>query len=78
MYKVSDCKEISVDYNGFSYVVIYGEHVNGGFFCIPNFQVGGELSSETTDVLWNSESIGRALEDMEAGKAIARAIKNNG
>lgn len=76
MYEVSNCKEISVNHNGSSYLVIYGEHVNGGFFCIPNFQAGGELGDKT-DVFWNSESIGRALDNMEAGKAIARAIKNN-
>lgn len=77
MYKVSNCKEISVNHNGSSYLVIYGDHVNGGFFCIPNFQVAGELA-ETTDVFWNSDSIGRVLDDMEAGTAIAKAIKNNG
>ncbi|MEA5085074.1 MAG: DUF6618 family protein [Lachnospiraceae bacterium] len=77
MYEVSNCKEISVNYKGSSYLVIYGEHVNGWFFCIPNFQVGGELS-DTTDVFWNSPRIGKALDDMEAGIAIANGIKNNG
>lgn len=77
MYKVSNCKEISVNHNGSSYLIIYGQHVNGGFFCIPNHQVGGELAA-TTDVFWNSGSIGSALDDMEVGKVIARAIKNNG
>ena len=66
--------EVSVNYNGFNYLVIFGTHVNGGFFVIPNHGVCGELA-EFNDVFYNYESIGRALDgDYKAGKAIASVI----
>lgn len=74
-YQTSNVREISVVWNGNNYLVIYGKHINGGFFSIPNWGVGGELSSHfTDDTFYNGEVIGRVLKSKRAGKAIAMAI----
>ena len=73
--EVGDCHHISVDYNGNNYSVVFGKYCNGGFFSIPNWRVGGELSSFWDDIMWNTDSIGRALDkDYDAGEVIAKAI----
>ena len=78
---VGNVHHIGVDYNGNYYSVIFGQYVNGGFFSIPNWNVGGELS-DFDDVFWNAESIGKELRSKKAGRAIATAIvgfcKSNG
>lgn len=67
-------KEISIDYNGFNYLIIFGEHDNGGYFAIINHGVCGELASYN-DTFWNSESIGNAVGNYDVGKTLAEAIK---
>ena len=57
---VGNVHHIGIDYNGNYYSVIFGRYVNGGFFSIPNWNCGGELST-FDDVFWNAESIGRSL-----------------
>ena len=47
--------------------------MNGGFFSIPNWNVGGELAT-FDDVFWNAESIGRTLKSKKTAKVIAMAI----
>lgn len=78
---ISDIHHIGIDYNGNYYSVIFGKYVNGGFFSIPNWNCGGELSA-FDDVFWNTESISKAIKSKEVGKAIAEAIaefiKNRG
>lgn len=64
---------IGVDYDGKFYIVIFGEYENGGFFSIPNWNAGGELS-RFDDVFWNVESLNKSLLDKEAANAIALAI----
>ena len=71
--KVENIHHIGVDYNGNYYSVIFGRCVNGGFFSIPNWNVGGELAT-FDDVFWNAESIGRSLKSKRVAKAIAMAI----
>lgn len=70
---INNVHHIRVDYNGNSYNVIFGKYINGGFFSIPNWNVGGELAN-FSDVFWNTESIGRVLKSKKAAKAIAMAI----
>lgn len=72
-YSTKNVKEVSIDWNGNNYLVIYGKHINGGFFSIPNWGVGGELAN-FSDIVWNTESIGRALKSKKAAKQIAMAI----
>ena len=70
---VSNVHHIGVDFNGNYYSVIFGKYVNGGFFSIPNWNVGGELG-EFSDTFWNEESLSRALRSKKAAKVIAMAI----
>ena len=35
---IGDVHHIRVDYNGYSFGVIFGKYVNGGFFSIPDFK----------------------------------------
>ena len=70
---VGNVHHIGVDFNGNYYSVIFGRYVNGGFFSIPNWNVGGELG-EFSDTFWNEESLRRVLKSKKAAKAIAMAI----
>ena len=71
--KVENVHHIGVDYNENYYSVIFGRYINGGFFSIPNWNVGGELG-QFGDTFWNEESLNRALKSKKAAKAIAMAI----
>lgn len=70
---INNVHHITVEFNGNSYNVIFGRYVNGGFFSIPNWGVGGELG-QFSDAFWNTESLSRVLKSKKASKAIAMAI----
>ena len=70
---VGNVHHIGVDYNGNYYSVIFGRYINGWFFSIPNWNVGGELG-EFGDTFWNTESLSRVLKSKKVAKAIAMAI----
>lgn len=70
---INNIHHITVEYNGNSYSVIFGRYINGGFFSIPNWGVGGELG-QFSDIFWNTESLSRVLKSKKAAKAIAMAI----
>lgn len=67
--------EISVDVNGNNFLVIYGTHINGGFCCIPNWNISCEMS-DPTDTFYNRESLMRCKITKTAASAIAAAIKD--
>lgn len=69
-------REISVAVNGFSYLVIYGSHINGGFCAIPNREASCELSAldDFGSINYNAARIGGALKNQAVGHAIAEAI----
>lgn len=69
----ASAQEISIDYNGFNYLIVFGKHVNGGYFAIINHGVCGELAN-FEDTFWNAESIGNAVKNYDTGKALALAI----
>lgn len=70
---IDNVHHIGVDFNGNYYSVIFGRYVNGGFFSIPNWNVGGELG-QFSDTFWNEESLSRVLKSKKVAKAIAMAI----
>lgn len=72
-FEVTKCYEVSIDFDGSNYLIIFGKHVNGGFFSIVNHKVCGELAT-FTDIFWNAESIGNVLNNFETGKVIAEVI----
>lgn len=74
-YSTNNVKEMSVEWNGHSFLVIYGKHINGGFFSVPNWGIGGKLSSNfASDVFSNTEYINRYLKNKRAAQQIAMAI----
>ena len=66
-------KEISVDVDGYNYLVIYGKHINGGFCCIPNWNIACEMG-EASDTFYNTEALIRCKMPKKRAKAIAKAI----
>lgn len=48
--------EAVIEGRGSSFHVIAGPHINGMFLCIPNMQIGCELS-HLSDVFWNTEQL---------------------
>lgn len=73
MYEVRDTFELSLDYNGYNYLVIYGKHINGGFWAIPNHGICGE-AGEPDDVFFNAESISHRIRNKKAAEFIANMI----
>ena len=52
--------EAIVEGRGSSFHLIAGPQINGMFLCIPNWDVGCELS-DLSDIFWNSEQLRRHL-----------------
>lgn len=53
--------------------VITGPQINGNFICIPNYDIGSELSSYD-DVFWNKERLSRSLGIIDA-TTVATGLK---
>lgn len=73
-YAVPEAWEISIDWNGWNFLVICGKHINGWFIAIPNWRICVE-ASEPEDTFYNTEKLARALNDTCMGQTIAQAIK---
>ena len=73
VYEATAREELSIDYEGSNYLVIYGTHINGGWFAIINHGVSGNLAG-FDDVHYNEEQIGMALNNYDAGNKIAVVI----
>lgn len=74
-YSAEVLLEISVDVNGSNYLVIYGKHVNGGFCCIPNWNISCEMG-DPSDTFYNMESLTRCRISKTNARAIAAAIRD--
>ena len=66
--------EISVDYGGYNYLLIYGKHINGYFCCVPGWKWGCEMA-EPGDVTYNAEKLRGAGAGRDVAKALAKAIR---
>lgn len=66
-------QEIRVEWNGYSFLVIYGNHVNGGFCAIPNWKCSAEIS-HPNDTFYNKEALYQVLKNKKMSEAIAEAI----
>lgn len=75
-YEVSRIQEISVDWNGYNFLIIYGFHVNGWFIAIPNWDVCTE-AGRPTDSFYNVEKLARVIDIPEAPTVMAKAIKEH-
>lgn len=72
-YAVTAVKELSIDWNGYNFLVIIGKHINGWYIAIPNWNICIE-ASEPTDSFYNSEKLSKALNNVHMGNAISDAI----
>lgn len=75
-YKITKTHEFSLDYNNFNFLVIYGEHINGWFIAIPNWNICTE-AGEPTDVGYNTTKIAQTHIRNIAPKYLAWAIKEH-
>ena len=58
----SNCKEISVEHNGTTYLIICGKHINGGFCAFPKMNIAMELSSYDGDYGYNEKKLRLAFD----------------
>lgn len=66
--------EFSMDYLDFSYLVVYGKHINGYFCAVPGWGWGAEMSGPDS-LLYNRDQLAEAKIPMDIAVAISRAIQ---
>lgn len=69
-------KELVVDFNGYTFEIIYGEHIKGWFVAIPNFEICTRIS-EPEDDWHNANRIRKRINIDGAPEVIANSIKEN-
>lgn len=72
-YEVSNAQEISIDWNGYNFLIIYGMHKNGWFIAIPNWNICTE-ASEPSDIFYNTQKLSEIILFNDAPGMFARAI----
>lgn len=66
--------EISVEYRGGSYLIIFGRHINGYFCCMPMLGLACEMSYPS-DVYYNADRLEKQCDlDEDTAYALAEAI----
>ena len=65
--------EHDIQFNGYSYLVIYGKHINGGFIAIPNWNICTEAGDS---ILYNTEKLTACGLDEQTALTIATHINN--
>ena len=68
--------EHSLAIGGLSYLVIYGMHINGGFICIPNWNIGCEAANNEYSIDFNTDKLINAGMKEEDAREIAAYIDN--
>ncbi len=66
--------EFNVAIGGWTYLVIYGKHINGGFCCVPNWKWGCEMSNPN-EVAYNRDKLIECGANEEVANEIAKAIQ---
>lgn len=49
--------ERSLDIKGFSYLVIFGHHINGGFLALPGWNIACEATDRPGNVHYNVQKL---------------------
>ena len=57
--------EAEINGRGTYFHILTGRHKYGNYLCIPNHDVGCELSG-LSDIFWNEERIGRLMRKVDA------------
>ena len=75
-FKASVLFECNIAVGGWTYLIIYGKHINGYFCCIPNWKWGCEMA-EPNEVAYNSDKLIDCGADPEVARAICKAIQEH-
>ena len=76
-YEEFEVHEISVDCsNGYSYLIIYGQHVNGWFIALPSWKKCVEAANPI-NYQYNTEKLSDVFNNADIGKALAMAVKEH-
>lgn len=73
-FKASVLFECNVAIGGWTYLVIYGKHINGYFCCVPNWKWGCEMAAPY-EVAYNRDKLIDCGANKEVAQALAEAIK---
>lgn len=65
IFKYPGLYEAEIIGRGTRFHIIAGSHRYGNYMCIPNHNVGSELS-EYTDLFWNTEQLSRIMKKVDA------------
>lgn len=63
--------EHSISCYGYSYLVIFGYHINGAYICVPNWSIGCEASDHLYSIGYNQAKLENA--GLKPGAALAIA-----
>lgn len=66
--------EYSVAIGDWTYLVIYGKHINGYFCCIPNWKLGCEMANPC-EIAYNKDKLVEAGATEKVAQAISNSIK---
>lgn len=73
-HEVGNVIEFTMDIGDWSYLVIYGKHINGYFCAVPNWGVGCEMS-KSDSIAYNATKLATNGIEYGSAKAIAEAIR---
>lgn len=57
---IGQTHEINVEFAGYSFLIIFGKHINGWFIAIPNWGISCE-AAHPRDVFYNTERLNIAF-----------------
>lgn len=73
-FKVSVLFEINVAIGGWTYLIIFGKHINGYYCCVPNWKWGCEMA-DPCEIHYNRGKLIDCGADKEVAQAIAEVIQ---
>ena len=72
-HSVDLVREISVDWNGWNFLIIYGKHINGWVIAVPNWSVCIE-AGDPTNIDYNARKLYDQMKSYSKSRVIARAV----
>lgn len=73
-YSCEALKEISIDTNGYNFLIIFGKHINGYYIAIPNHNICVEAACGD-DTFYNEEKLIQGGVDEKSAEVIAKVIR---
>mgnify|MGYP006974439479 CR=1 FL=1 len=73
----SNCRiylEHNIAFDGYTYLLIYGHHINGAFISIPNWKIACEATDIPHNTRYNAEKMRSAGLDADVSQALAEYI----